>query len=155
MGTVYLRNTTAPDATYSNKAAALTHAELDANLTFFLRNDTSDTMAGSLTCTGNVTAYSDERLKKDWKPLPDNFVEELSKLLHGTYTRTDTEEEQAGVSAQQLQKLLAQVVGVDPDSGYLTVAYGNAAMVAAIALAGEVVSLKRELATIKQQLGAK
>lgn len=153
MGTVYLRNTTAPDATYSNKGAALTHAELDANLTFFLRNDTSDTMTGSLTCTGNVTAYSDETLKKDWKPLPDNFIERLAKLLHGTYTRVDTGEQQAGVSAQQLQNLLSQVVGTDPDSGYLTVAYGNAAMVAAVALAIEVVQLKQELQQIKSKLG--
>lgn len=51
MGTVTLRQTAAPDGTYSNKNAALTHAELDNNFTYFLRNDTSDSMTGGLTTT--------------------------------------------------------------------------------------------------------
>ena len=149
MGTVYLRNTTAPDATYSNKAAALSHADLDGNFTFFLRNDTSDTMNGSLTCTGNVTAYSDETLKKDWQPLPENFLALLAAVKHGTYTRIDTGERQAGASAQDILKILSEVVSTDPDSGKLSLAYGNVALVAAIALAQEVIALKQELQAIK------
>lgn len=56
MGIVYLRNTpTPPDATYENRGAVLSHADLDNNLQLFLRNDVDDTMNGNLTVTGNIT----------------------------------------------------------------------------------------------------
>lgn len=72
MGTVYLRNTSAPDGTYQNLGAVLTHAQLDNNMTLFLRNDTSDTMSGNLTVTGSVSAASKSFLiphpaKEGWK----------------------------------------------------------------------------------------
>lgn len=72
MGTVYLRNTTAPDGTYQNLGAVLTHAQVDNNMTLFLRNDTSDTMSGNLTVTGSVSAASKSFLiphptKEGWK----------------------------------------------------------------------------------------
>lgn len=72
MGTVYLRNTSAPDGTYQNLAGVLTHAQLDNNMTLFLRNDTSDTMSGNLTVTGSVSAASKSFLiphptKDGWK----------------------------------------------------------------------------------------
>ena len=72
MGTVYLRNTSAPDGTYQNLGAVLTHAQLDNNMTLFLRNDTSDTMSGNLTVTGSVSAATKSFLiphptKEGWK----------------------------------------------------------------------------------------
>ena len=48
MGTVYLRNTTAPDGSYVNRAATLSHADVDNNMLLFLRNDVDDVMSGSL-----------------------------------------------------------------------------------------------------------
>jgi hypothetical protein len=108
-------------------------------------------MSGNLTMAGNVTAYSDERLKKDWSPIYDGFVDRLASILAGTYTRIDSGERQAGVSAQAMRELLPEVVSED-NEGTLALAYGNAAMVSAVELAKELVQLKRELAELKSRL---
>jgi hypothetical protein len=104
--------------------------------------------AGNLVCTGNVTAYSDERLKKDWADLPGDFLSQLAKIKHGTYTRIDSDDRQAGVSAQQMQAFLPEVVQTD-EKGNLTLAYGNAALVAAVKLAERVVALEARIAALE------
>lgn len=101
-------------------------------------------MSGNLTMAGNIAANSDESLKKDWAPLADNFIEELAKVKHGTYTRIDSGERQAGSSAQEWQKLLPEVVSQGTD-GILSLAYGNAALVACIKLAQRVLELEEKL----------
>jgi len=103
-----------------------------------------------ITSSGNVTAYSDERLKKDWEEVKPNFVDQLANVKSGTYTRTDSNERQAGVSAQSLQELLPETVITGGD-GILSVAYGNAAMVAVVELAKEIRKLKEELKALKGQ----
>jgi hypothetical protein len=105
-------------------------------------------MSGNLTMAGNVTAYSDERLKKDWEEVKPNFVDQLANVKSGTYTRIDSDERQAGVSAQSLQELLPETVAAGND-GMLSVAYGNAAMVAVVELAKEVRKLKEEIKALK------
>jgi hypothetical protein len=109
-----------------------------ANLTF---NGTN------LTCGGTVTANSDERLKTNWRDLPEDFVAQLAGVKHGVYDRTDIEATQVGVSAQSLQTLLEQAVLTDAD-GTLSVAYGNAALVACIQLAQKVVALEQTVAKL-------
>jgi len=109
-----------------------------ANLTFDGTN---------LTCGGTVTANSDERLKTNWRDLPENFVDRLAGVKHGVYDRTDIEATQVGVSAQSLQALLEQAVLVGED-GTLSVAYGNAALVACIQLAQRVVALEQTVAKL-------
>jgi hypothetical protein len=109
-----------------------------ANLTF---NGTN------LTCGGTVTANSDESLKTNWRDLPTDFIEQLAKVKHGTYDRVDVELTQDGVSAQSLQPLLPNSVLTGED-GKLSVAYGNAALVAAIALAERVVQLEAIVAKL-------
>jgi hypothetical protein len=105
---------------------------------------------GSLTASGNVTAYSDERLKKDWADLPEDFVERLAEVKNGTFTRTDSGKRQAGSSAQDWQNLLPEVVEVGADdANTLALAYGNAALVSVIELAKELVALRREVAALK------
>lgn len=103
--------------------------------------------ADSLYSYGNVTAYSDERLKKDWEELPTNFVEELAKVKSGTYTRIDSGERQVGVGAQSLQAILKEAVSEKEE--YLGVHYGNAAMVSAVELAKEVVDLRARVAQLE------
>lgn len=105
-------------------------------------------MSGNLTMAGNVTANSDERLKKNWRPVADRYVERLAAIKSGVYDRVDEEMTQAGVSAQSMQALLPEVVGVSAD-GTLSVAYGNAALVSAVELAKEVMSLKAEVTELK------
>lgn len=104
--------------------------------------------SGNFTARGNVTAYSDERLKKDWSSLPADFIERLAKVKAGTYTRIDSEERQAGSSAQDWQKLLPEAVMEDGE-GRLSLAYGNAALVAAVKLAERVVALEARLAALE------
>jgi hypothetical protein len=104
----------------------------------------------SLVVGGNVTAYSDERLKKDWAPLPADFIERLAKVKAGTYTRIDSGERQAGSSAQEWQKLLPEAVMESTDEAKtLALAYGNAALVAAVKLAERVVALEARIAALE------
>jgi hypothetical protein len=111
-------------------------------------------MSYSIKASGNVTAYSDERLKTNWRPMPESFVERLAAVKVGIYDRTDGERiTQVGVSAQSLQKLLPEAITKAADEmGTLSVSYGNAAMAAAVELAKEIVALKKELAAIKYQV---
>jgi hypothetical protein len=105
-------------------------------------------MSGNGTYAGNVTAYSDERLKKDWTAIPGGFVERLAQIKSGTYTRIDSEQRQAGVSAQDFQTLLPETVSED-NSGTLSLAYGNAALVSAVELAKEVTDLRARVAQLE------
>ena len=108
---------------------------------------------GNFTAVGTVTANSDERIKTDWSDLPQDFIERLTQVKVGTYTRTDTGARQAGSSAQDWQNLLPEVVtAAEDEQGTLSLAYGNAALVAAIELSKIVVELKAEVQSLKAQL---
>lgn len=103
--------------------------------------------SGNFTAAGNVTGGSDERVKENWRDLPADFLERLVSVKYGTYDRTDIKETQTGVGAQSLRKLLPHVVR-ESDEGFLSVAYGNAAMVSAIEVAKRVLKLERRLKEI-------
>ena len=111
-------------------------------------------MSYNVTASGNVTAYSDERLKKDWADLPKDYVEQLAKVKVGTYTRIDGEKiRQVGISAQSLRPLLPEaVIESADDMKTLNVSYGNAAMASAVELAKEVVTLKEQLNIVMERL---
>ena len=87
------------------------------------RSDTS----GNFTATGNVTAYSDARIKTNIKTI-DNALEKTLKLRGVTYTRTDIEntKTQMGLIAQEVFDIVPEVVS-EPKSNddKYTVAYGN------------------------------
>lgn len=101
-------------------------------------------MSGNLTMLNNITAYSDERLKTNWRDVKPTFLEDWAKVKHGIYDRIDNGETQAGLSAQDAQKALPEVVGEDSD-GILHLNYGAAAAVASVELAKEVLELRAEL----------
>jgi hypothetical protein len=111
-----------------------------SNGSFGLYNDNS----GNTVSAGNLSAFSDERKKKDWGRVTYQFIEKLAAVKSGTYTDIDTGERRAGASAQDMQKLLPETVREQPD-GMLALAYGNAALVACIELAKEVVELRERL----------
>lgn len=104
--------------------------------------------SGNFTATGNVTAYSDERLKRNWADLQPGFIDAFAQVKMGTYERTDCDIRQVGVSAQSLQEVMPEAVHEDID-GMLSVAYGQAALSAAVALAREVVELKKRLEVLE------
>jgi hypothetical protein len=114
-------------------------------------NAFSMTGGGALTMLSNITAYSDERHKTNWRDLPADFIEQLSKVKHGIYDRTDIEGTQVGVSAQSLRPVLENAI-MENENGMLSVAYGNAALVSAVQLAKEVVSLKEQIAMLMDRL---
>jgi hypothetical protein len=111
-------------------------------------------MSYSIKASGNVTAYSDERLKTNWRDMPEDFVARLAKVKVGIYDRVDGEKiTQVGVSAQSLQTLLPQAVTeANDDIKTLSVSYGNAAMASAVELAKEVVSLKQTISSQEERI---
>jgi hypothetical protein len=100
--------------------------------------------SGNVTATANVTAYSDERVKTNWRDLQPDFIEQLAKVKHGIYDRTDQESTQVGVGAQSLRPIMEHAV-IENENGELSVAYGNAALVACIKLAERVLELEAKL----------
>lgn len=106
--------------------------------------------AGAIVMKGNITAYSDERVKTNWRDLQPDFIEQLAKVKHGIYDRTDQEITQVGVSAQSLQSVLEHTV-LENDHGQLSVAYGNAALVSAIKLAERVIELQERLKALESK----
>lgn len=106
---------------------------------------------GTLTSAGNFVANSDERLKTNWRPVRTDFLYCLADLKSGVYDRIDNGMVQAGVSAQELRKMLPEAVESD-EQGVLSVAYGNAALVAVVELAKEVIALRAELDMLKEKV---
>lgn len=109
----------------------------------------NETVNGNLTATGNITAFSDERLKQAWRALPDDLVARLASVRAGTYTLHGREGRYLGVSAQSLRRVLPDAVQAD-EEGYLSVAYGQAALASCVALAEELVALRAEVARMKE-----
>lgn len=79
---------------------------------------------GNLTVSGNVTAYSDLRLKTDLTKI-DGALGKACSLNGYTYTRTDTGKRQTGVIAQELIEVLPEAVSTAGE--HMSVAYGNMA----------------------------
>jgi hypothetical protein len=80
------------------------------------------TLGGTLTATGDVVAYSDEKLKENVKTLDGSKV---LKMRGVSFDRSDTGKFSSGVIAQELQKIAPELV-LD-NNGTLGVAYGNLA----------------------------
>jgi hypothetical protein len=128
-----------------------------------------NTSGSSASCTGNAatattanglnsansytavafTASSDERVKTNWRELPADFIEQLAKVKHGTFDRTDSHVTQDGVSAQSLSLVLQNSVLTDTH-GRMSVNYGGAALVSAVALAQRIVQQDAKIARLEQ-----
>ena len=74
--------------------------------------------SGAITSTGNVTAYSDERLKSDIHTLDGKKVLQMRGV---SFTKDG--EDGSGVIAQELEKVAPELV-LDGEE-YKSVAYGN------------------------------
>lgn len=85
--------------------------------------------AGHFTATGNVTAYSDRKLKKNIEVIPE-ALSKVAALSGYTFDRIDNPAlgKQTGVIAQEVQEVIPSAVATHVDSDgseTLTVAYGN------------------------------
>ena len=76
-------------------------------------------VTGAIVASGNVTAYSDARLKTNVKTI-DNALNKVSNM-RGVYFDKD-DKRNTGVIAQEIEKVLPEVV---MDGEYKSVAYGN------------------------------
>jgi hypothetical protein len=86
-------------------------------------NNVSVDASGNLVASGNVTAFSDIRLKKNIVEIRD-ALEKVKGLRGVIFDRTDTHERQTGLIAQEVLKVLPEAVS-QSEKGWLAVSYGN------------------------------
>jgi hypothetical protein len=92
---------------------------LQSSTDTYATNKMTVTSAGALTMLGDVTAFSDERLKSNIRTI-DNALDKVS-AMRGVYFDKDGRSS-TGVVAQEIEKVLPEVVH---DGEYKSVAYGN------------------------------
>lgn len=104
----FRRGATATDGSFAFRTAGVDRATLDNS--------------GNFVATGNVTAYSDIRLKTGLVRIPEALAK-VKALAGYTFTRLDTQERQTGLLAQDVQRVMPEAV-IEGEK-YLSVAYGN------------------------------
>ena len=77
---------------------------------------------GDFTASGNVTAYSDERLKENIKPI-GNAVDKVKQLRGVTYDWKETGKASVGVIAQEVEAVFPELVVENEE--YKSVDYGK------------------------------
>ncbi|QZI90452.1 receptor-recognizing protein [Vibrio phage 207E48.1] len=118
------------DETFEAKKAA----SFGAGLT--VTSGDLDISTGRITAGGNVVAFSDERIKSDFKPIED-ALERILSMEGGTYHNQVTGAREVGLKAQQVRQAIKEaVVSTGKDvtlmsgeevENVLAVAYGNLA----------------------------
>ena len=116
---------------------------LNSGGSWSLRCDNS----GNVTATGDVTAYSDARIKTNVSTV-ENALDKVLQLRGVTYQRTDTEDKstKVGLIAQEVKEVLPEVVTEQTD-GLLSVSYGN--------MVGVLIEAMKEQQAIIETLEAK
>ena len=87
-------------------------------------SNNGNNLSGSFTATGNITAYSDERLKDNVKTI-EGALDKVARMRGVTYNyKSELNDGQrgTGVIAQEMQQVMPEVV---EEGEYLSVAYGN------------------------------
>ena len=125
----FLRGATSTDGSFAFRTSGINRATLDNS--------------GNFVATGNITAFSDSRLKKDLAQITD-ALNKVKFLTGYTYTRKDTGERQTGLIAQDVQMVMPEAV---MEGEHLSVAYGN--------LMGLMVEAVKELAARVEKLEAR
>jgi hypothetical protein len=80
-------------------------------------------VSGSIRATGSITANSDVRLKKNIERI-ENALQKVSEISGYTYNTIYDEDRHAGVIAQEIDKVLPEIVNKGND-GLMGVEYGN------------------------------
>ena len=130
---------------YNNSTGVIT-CTIDTPAEVGLGNlsNNGNNLSGSFTATGNVTAFSDERLKENVETI-EGALDKVSQMRGVTYNyKSELNDGQrgTGVIAQEMQQVMPEVV---QEGEYLSVAYGNLVGV----LIEAVKELKEELAKCK------
>jgi hypothetical protein len=131
------------------------HMYMDLNSgigNFYIRDGTTARYTfndnGTFTATGNITAYSDRRVKAQFEPITDALAK-VQQLNGQTYIRTDMDDANrryAGLIAQDVEAVLPEAVSEVED--HLTLDYSGT-----IGLLVEAIKeLKQEVNDLKAQL---
>ncbi len=105
--------------------------------------------SGAITSSGNITAFSDRRLKSDIQTL-ENGLKKVEQLRGVTYTRDDNIDggQQLGVIAQEVEEVFPQIVlTADDERGTKSVDYGR--------LTGVLIEAVKELSAKVKELEGK
>lgn len=111
-----LLSQTQADRLYIPQSLGVSFAKLNTSVNF-----QNITASGDILAQGTVGGLSDVRLKTDVKKI-ENSLEILKKI--SGYTFTMGGQRHLGVIAQEVQKVLPEVIR-ETENGYLSVAYGN------------------------------
>jgi len=103
-----------------------TNSQRDSNTPGYALRFDIDATNGNCTAGGNVTAYSDIRLKEGIEVIPE-ALSKVRQIRGVTFTRNDQDNERrhAGVIAQEVEAVLPEVVHYNEEADVKTVAYGN------------------------------
>lgn len=87
--------------------------------------NTGTTATGFLTATGEITAYSDRRLKKNIETLPGGTLDKIMQLNPVSFKRKDQKgnKKQIGLIAQELKKVFPEFVS--KSGGFYSVNYSQ------------------------------
>ena len=105
----------APDFIYNNSKVGINNTVND--LTYNLE------VSGSIRASAALLSNSDERLKENIYPI-DNALSRVGQIEGVYFNWNGKKERQVGVIAQQVEKVLPEVVSEDKDS-YLSVDYSK------------------------------
>jgi len=106
------------------------------------------TNAGGIIASDDITAFSDQRLKKNLSAIP-NALNKVKQLTGYTYNRIDKPQDTkryTGLVAQEVQQVLPEAVS-QQDGDIMSVAYGN--------MVGLLVEAVKELTGTVEELQAK
>ena len=106
-------------------------------------------MTGNITSTGDIESTSDIRIKENLQII-ENPIEKVKQLNGYTFNKNGEEDRSAGLVAQEVEKVLPEVVSENND-GIKSLAYGNI-----VALLVETVKeQQKQIDELKQQLSNK
>ena len=90
-------------------------------------SNNGNNLSGAFTATGNITAFSDERLKENVETI-EGALDKVSQMRGVTYkfkSELNDGQRGTGVIAQEMQQVMPEVVLDSGRGDYLSVAYGN------------------------------
>lgn len=143
-GMLTLTNTHTNSGMWLRCSAGAKLVQVNNSSNFLINNSANSTSiltltdAGALTVTGNVTAFSDERLKKDWRPLPLGIIEKVAAITKsGSFERIDMEGRFYGAGAQSFMEILPYS-GKQMEDGTWAMDYGGTALALVVELCREI-----------------
>ena len=110
--------------TYNNSTGVITLNATPALVGLGNLSNNGNNLSGAFTATGNITAFSDARLKENVETI-EGALDKVSQMRGVTYkfkSELNDGQRGTGVIAQEMQQVMPEVV---QDGEYLSVAYGN------------------------------